>query len=151
MNSICILFGKKETWDEARKLLGNVNSFIDALQCFDKENATVANCKKARQNVADLSVERVQKVSTSLAGLYEWVVMLTTFVLEKHGEPIPQAPEAPVSKEAPAKPTSAKPKRKASPVKREESKTFEPVITSAEKKKAPAKKGKKKTSPAKGE
>ena len=120
MNSICILFGKKETWDGARKLLGNVNTFIDALQCFDKDNATVANCKKARQNVADLSVERVQKVSTSLAGIYEWVVKLSTYVLEKHGETIPQAPEAPVSKEAPTKPTSAKPKRKASLVKREE-------------------------------
>ena len=95
MNSICVLFGKKETWDEARKLLGNVNAFIDALRCFDKDSVPVANCKKARQIVSDLSIERVQKVSTSLAGIYEWVVMLTTYVLEKHGEPIPQAPDAP--------------------------------------------------------
>jgi hypothetical protein len=76
---------------------------------------------------------------------------LTNYVLEKNGEEIPQAPEVTPAKETPAsvKPSSAKPKRNASPVKKEESKTFEPVITSGEKKKAAAKKGKKKSSPTK--
>ena len=48
-NAICLLNGKGQEWDEAKKLMNNPNDFIDTLKKYDKDNVKEALLKKLKK------------------------------------------------------------------------------------------------------
>jgi dynein heavy chain len=49
VNAVCLLVGKKENWDEGKKLMGNPNEFIDTLKNYDKDNIKESLLKKLKK------------------------------------------------------------------------------------------------------
>ncbi|POM79752.1 Dynein heavy chain [Phytophthora palmivora] len=74
MNAVCLLFNEKQSWDGAKKILGDV-AFLDKLKNFDKDNIPAATLKKLSKAVAEpgMAVEVVSKVSKAATSLCMWV------------------------------------------------------------------------------
>eukprot|EP00644_Phytophthora_capsici_P004659 jgi/Phyca11/7444/fgenesh1_pm.PHYCAscaffold_19_\ len=74
MNAVCLLFNEKQSWDGAKKILGDV-TFLDKLKNFDKDNIPPATLKKLGKAVAEpgMAVEVVSKVSKAATSLCMWV------------------------------------------------------------------------------
>lgn len=75
MEAVCCLLGQPESWESAKKLLGQSN-FMDQLQTFDKDNIPEARLKNLRKNYINLSEmqeEAIAKVSKPGLGLCQWV------------------------------------------------------------------------------
>ncbi|KAE9225132.1 hypothetical protein PF004_g12006 [Phytophthora fragariae] len=74
MNAVCLLFNEKQSWDSAKKILGDVN-FLDKLKNFDKDNIPAATLKKLSKAVSEpgMAVEVVSKVSKAATSLCMWV------------------------------------------------------------------------------
>lgn len=49
VSAVCLLRGKKENWDEAKKLMNNPNDFINELKAFDKDNVKESLLKKLKK------------------------------------------------------------------------------------------------------
>jgi len=76
LSAVCLLFGKKETWDEAKKLM-NDPGFLQHLREYDKD-ALASNTKltgKLQRYVKreDFQAEQVKKVSIAAMSLCMWV------------------------------------------------------------------------------
>merc|ERR1719230_955180 len=74
MEAVCILLGSKPTWDDSKRLLGDV-TFMDQLKEYDKDNIPPAYLKKIKKYVEnpDMAVEVVKKVSKAATSLCMWV------------------------------------------------------------------------------
>ncbi|KAG6586851.1 Dynein heavy chain [Phytophthora cinnamomi] len=74
MNAVCLLFNEKQSWDSAKKILGDV-TFLDKLKNFDKDNIPAATLKKLSKAVSEpgMAVEVVSKVSKAATSLCMWV------------------------------------------------------------------------------
>ncbi|KAF1777676.1 P-loop containing nucleoside triphosphate hydrolase [Phytophthora cactorum] len=74
MNAVCLLFNEKQSWDSAKKILGDV-AFLDKLKNFDKDNIPAATLKKLSKAVSEpgMAVEVVSKVSKAATSLCMWV------------------------------------------------------------------------------
>ncbi|EQC26205.1 hypothetical protein SDRG_15942 [Saprolegnia diclina VS20] len=73
MQCVCLLLGEKQTWDVAKKVLGD-SMFLDRLINYDKDNIPEALLKKLSKCVANpgMSVEVVSKVSKAATSLCMW-------------------------------------------------------------------------------
>lgn len=80
--SVCLLFGYKETWDDAKKhLLGDLK-FLEKLVAFDvsttpeKRFVTFRNTYLKDEN---FTKDNVMKVSEACGTLYLWAVAIDAF------------------------------------------------------------------------
>eukprot|EP00599_Poterioochromonas_sp_BG-1_P017876 CAMPEP_0173166600 /NCGR_PEP_ID=MMETSP1105-20130129/22117_1 /TAXON_ID=2985 /ORGANISM="Ochromonas sp., Strain BG-1" /LENGTH=3828 /DNA_ID=CAMNT_0014087887 /DNA_START=639 /DNA_END=12125 /DNA_ORIENTATION=- len=74
MEAVCVLLGEKESWDNAKKLLGR-SDFMDLLTGYDKDNIPESRLKKLRKqyiNAEEMQVEVIEKVSRAGKGLCMW-------------------------------------------------------------------------------
>lgn len=70
--------GKKEYnyWEMAKKyLLNDPNKFVNMILCFEKDNVSQKTVEKLTEKVfsSDLSFDKVKKISSAAAVLFEWV------------------------------------------------------------------------------
>jgi dynein heavy chain, axonemal len=74
--AVCLLFKKKETWDEAKKLMGD-SKFLDNLKEYDKDaltNDTKLTAKmKKYLDKPEFQPDVVKKVSKAATSLCMWV------------------------------------------------------------------------------
>ena len=76
LSAVCLLMGKKETWDEAKKLMNDSN-FLTSLREYDKDDLA-GNTKltgKLQKYVKreDFTPDQVKKVSAAAMSLCMWV------------------------------------------------------------------------------
>jgi dynein heavy chain, axonemal len=74
MEAVCVLMGVKESWEEAKKLMNQMN-FLEQLMNFDKDNISPAIIKKVTKYAKDpeFTPENVSKVSMACTSLCLWV------------------------------------------------------------------------------
>lgn len=53
VSGVCLLLGKKENWDEGKKLMNNPNDFINNLKTYDKDNIKESLLKKLKKYTKD--------------------------------------------------------------------------------------------------
>lgn len=53
VSAVCLLMGKKENWDEGKKLMNNPNDFINGLKTYDKDNIKESLLKKLKKYTND--------------------------------------------------------------------------------------------------
>lgn len=85
MNAVCLLFGEKEEWDAAKKLLGKMN-FLDSLIEFSPETVTDKRWQKLRQtylNDPNFTKEKVANISLAATSLLIWVLAIEKFAKVK--------------------------------------------------------------------
>ena len=89
MESVCLLLGKKQTWADAKKVLGDLN-FLDQLKNYDKDGLTAKIIKKLEKYTSrdDFTPESVAKQSVAAMSLCMWVgAMHTYYTVAKTIEP----------------------------------------------------------------
>ncbi|RYY35578.1 hypothetical protein EON62_02400, partial [archaeon] len=74
MEAVCILLGYKETWDDAKKLMNQMN-FLEQLASYDKDNINPKIIAKVTKYVRDpeFTPDTVSKVSMAATSLCLWV------------------------------------------------------------------------------
>lgn len=70
-SAVCLLLGKKENWDSAKKEMGSPNDFINALRTYDKDNVKENLLKKLKKYTQDkkfdpVSIAKKSKAAESL-------------------------------------------------------------------------------------
>jgi dynein heavy chain len=81
LSAVCLLFGEKEDWDSAKKVMGKMN-FLDELIEFKVETILDKTWNKLRKNYLsspDFTKEKVQGVSLAATSLLEWVIAVEKF------------------------------------------------------------------------
>jgi dynein heavy chain len=80
MDAVCLLLGAKQTWEDAKKLLGDMQ-FIQTLQTYDKDSITEGLLRKLRRYIENpqFQPEVVQKVSRAATCLCMWVRAIDTY------------------------------------------------------------------------
>lgn len=74
MGAVCVLFGEKEDWASAKKLLSRT-TLIKELQDFDKDNIPMKRVQKIAKNYFEdpnMQVDVVKNVSTAAMSLCMW-------------------------------------------------------------------------------
>ena len=73
MEAVCLLLGRKQTWVEAKKVLGELN-FLDQLKTYDKDGLTSRIVKKLSKYIKrdDFTPERVAKQSVAAMSLCKY-------------------------------------------------------------------------------
>eukprot|EP00397_Hematodinium_sp_SG-2012_P000140 GEMP01000140.1.p1 GENE.GEMP01000140.1~~GEMP01000140.1.p1 ORF type:complete len:2733 (+),score=458.69 GEMP01000140.1:292-8199(+) len=76
LGAVCLLMGKKESWDEAKKLMNDSN-FLQSLKSYDKEALSLNSKLTAKMQKyvkrEDFQAETVKKVSLAAMSLCMWV------------------------------------------------------------------------------
>jgi len=80
LEAVCILLGKKPSWDEAKKLMSDMG-FLQSLQDFDKDNIEPKKIKSIQKYVQNESfqADTVGKVSKAAKSLCLWVRAMDTY------------------------------------------------------------------------
>ncbi len=89
LEAVCILFGRKPTWPDAQKLLGEFD-FLDKCKGFDRDNIAPAIIKKLDKYVKnpDFTAEKMASVSTAATSLCKWVRAMNIYsIVAKEIEP----------------------------------------------------------------
>lgn len=71
VSAVCLLLGKKENWDEGKKLMNSPNDFINNLKTYDKDNIKDSLLKKLKKYTTDpkfdpASIAKKSKAAESL-------------------------------------------------------------------------------------
>ena len=74
ISAVCLLLGKKENWDEGKKLMNNPNEFIGSLKAYDKDNIKESLLKKLKKytNNPNFDPESVGKKSSAAKSICLW-------------------------------------------------------------------------------
>ncbi|TYZ58010.1 hypothetical protein PybrP1_003505 [[Pythium] brassicae (nom. inval.)] len=80
MNAVCLLFGAKQEWNEAKKLLNDMK-FLDKLKDFDKDNIPPKTIRALQKFMADdeFTPENLSSISTAATSLCMWVRAMYTY------------------------------------------------------------------------
>jgi dynein heavy chain len=80
LEAVCILLGRKPSWDEAKKLMSDMG-FLQSLQDFDKDNIDPKKVKAIQKYVKNDSFQpdTVGKVSKAARSLCLWVRAMDTY------------------------------------------------------------------------
>ena len=80
MEGVCLLLGRKTTWEEAKKLLGEMN-MLKMLEEYDKDHIPPAVERKLKKYIdnPDFVPDKVQKVSAAAKSLCMWVRAMDTY------------------------------------------------------------------------
>jgi dynein heavy chain len=73
--------GKKENWDEAKKMMNNPNDFINQLKTYDKDNIKEALLKKLKKYTKNPAFEpaSIAKKSKAAESLCLWACALDNY------------------------------------------------------------------------
>jgi dynein heavy chain len=73
MEAVCILFGRKPTWPDSQKLLGEMD-FLDQCKNFPRDKISAATLKKLNKYVTnpDFKPEKMASVSSAATSLCKW-------------------------------------------------------------------------------
>jgi dynein heavy chain len=85
MNAVCLLFGEKEDWDSAKKVLGRM-TFLSDLLDFNTDNVPDRRLAKLKQTYLsnpDFTKEKVAAVSQAATCLLTWVIATEKFAMVK--------------------------------------------------------------------
>lgn len=80
MNAVCLLFGVKQEWNEAKKLLNDIK-FLDRLKEFDKDNIPSKTIRQLQKFISDeeFTPETLSSISTAATSLCMWVRAMYTY------------------------------------------------------------------------
>lgn len=80
MNAVCLLFGSKQEWNEAKKLLNDMK-FLDKLKEFDKDNIPPKTIRALQKFMTDeeFTPETLSSISTAATSLCMWVRAMYTY------------------------------------------------------------------------
>jgi dynein heavy chain len=80
-NSVCLLLGKKEDWDEAKKLMNNPNEFIESLKKYDKDNIKESLLKKLKKYTGDprFTPANIARKSGAAKSICEWAIAIDNY------------------------------------------------------------------------
>lgn len=81
MNAVCLLFGEKEDWDSAKKILGRM-TFLSELIEFNVDQVPERKLLKLKQNYLsdpNFSKDKVQQVSQAALSILIWVIATEKF------------------------------------------------------------------------
>lgn len=80
MNAVCLLFGSKQEWNEAKKLLNDMK-FLDKLKEYDKDNIPAKTIKQLAKFMQDdeFTPETLSTISTAATSLCMWVRAMYTY------------------------------------------------------------------------
>ena len=73
---------KDVSWGAAKKMMGNVDQFLNQLLNFDKDNTPVYACEYIEKHLfsdPDFTVEVMQKKSSAAAGMCGWVINIVKY------------------------------------------------------------------------
>lgn len=82
MEAVCIFLGRTPSWEQSRKLLGNVNEFLQQIQAYDKDNIPPEVITKIRNDYTsdpDFSIEKAKTVSMAIWKLCSWVIAMEKY------------------------------------------------------------------------
>jgi len=81
VSAVCLLMGKKENWDEAKKLMQSPNDFINSLRNYDKDNIKEGLLKKLKKytNDARFDPASIAKKSKAAQSLCMWARALDNY------------------------------------------------------------------------
>jgi len=71
LNGVCLLFGAKQEWSDAKKLMGDLQ-FLEKLKKYDKDNISpkIIKSLKKLMNDPDFTPEHVKNVSVAASSLF---------------------------------------------------------------------------------
>lgn len=80
MNAVCVLLGRKESWEEAKKVL-NDTSLLTTLREYDKDHISPKMLQQLSKYTAleDFLPERVANVSKAATSLCMWVRAIESY------------------------------------------------------------------------
>lgn len=80
-NSVCLLLGKKEDWDEAKKLMNNPNEFIENLKKYDKDNIKESLLKKLKKYTGDpkFTPANIARKSGAAKSICMWALAIDNY------------------------------------------------------------------------
>jgi hypothetical protein len=81
MEAVCILFGRKPTWDESKKLLADVR-LLDNMRWYDKDNIAPTIIAKLERNYLanpHFTPDAVAMQSTAASSFVRWVHAMVTY------------------------------------------------------------------------
>lgn len=80
MNAVCLLFGAKQEWNEAKKLLNDMK-FLDKLKEYDKDNIPPKTIRQLAKFMADeeFTPETLSTISTAATSLCMWARAMYTY------------------------------------------------------------------------
>ena len=80
-SAVCLLLGKKEDWDEAKKLMNNPNEFIDNLKKYDKDNIKESLLKKLKKYTTDpkFTPANIAKKSGACKSICMWALAIDNY------------------------------------------------------------------------
>lgn len=73
---------KDQSWNACKKYMGDVNSFLNSLVSFDKDNTPancVAQCEKDFLSLPGFTPENIKSKSSAAAGLCAWVINICKY------------------------------------------------------------------------
>ncbi|XP_063447211.1 dynein axonemal heavy chain 6-like isoform X3 [Mytilus trossulus] len=82
MEAVCILLGRTPTWEQSRKLLSDVNNFMQQIQNYDKDNISPEVITKIRNEYTsdpEFSVEKAKNMSGAIWKLCSWVIAIEKY------------------------------------------------------------------------
>jgi len=83
LGAVCLLFGKKETWDEAKKVMAD-EDFIKKMKGYDKD-ALASDIKLTKKlqtkyiNLEDFTYEKIKTVSSAATCMLQWVKAMEVY------------------------------------------------------------------------
>lgn len=80
MNAVCLLLGRKQSWEEAKKVLCDT-SLLQTLREYDKEHISAKLLQQLTKytGLDDFSPEKVSTVSKAATSLCMWVLAIENF------------------------------------------------------------------------
>jgi dynein heavy chain len=80
-NSVCLLLGKTENWDEAKKLMNNPNEFIENLKNYNKDNIKEGLLKKLKKYTNDpkFTAANIAKKSGAAKSICMWAIAIDNY------------------------------------------------------------------------
>ncbi|OQR86425.1 dynein heavy chain [Achlya hypogyna] len=80
LNAVCLLFGAKQEWNEAKKLLNDMK-FLDKLKEYDKDNIPTKTIRQLAKFIQDdeFTPENLSSISSAATSLCMWVRAMYTY------------------------------------------------------------------------
>ncbi|KAF4677338.1 hypothetical protein FOZ62_026768, partial [Perkinsus olseni] len=82
LKAVCLLLGKKETWDDAKKVMGDMG-FLQSLKSYDKDSLASNQKLTAKLQTYisrdDFNAESVSRVSKAATSLCMWVIAMDVY------------------------------------------------------------------------
>ncbi|XP_076113103.1 dynein axonemal heavy chain 3-like isoform X1 [Mytilus galloprovincialis] len=82
MEAVCILLGRTPSWEQSKKLLSDVNTLMQQIQNYNKDNIPPEVITKIRNEYTsdpEFSVAQAKNVSGAIWKLCSWVIAMEKY------------------------------------------------------------------------